>query len=122
MLQTSVEASRHVTLTLPERAMTALKQGCDGSLDVGVGMLPAGLPLVHSHAHLLAQHGRPILGQPLTQLRQPPHEADHRCSYREGVHAEVYIAGLTAGVDGQSEVALPAGRLENLHRKQLSPC
>ncbi len=96
--------------------MTALKQGCNGSLDVGVGMLPAGLPLVHSHAHLLPQNGWPILGQPLTQLRQPPHEADHCCAYCEGMHAEVYTAGLTAGVDCQTEVTLPAGRLENLHR------
>lgn len=106
-----------MSLTSPERAMTALKQGCDGSLDIGVGMLPAGLPLVHSHAHLLPQNGWPILGQPLTQLRQPPHEADHCCTYCEGVHAEVYTAGLAAGVDCQTEVTLAAGCLENLHRK-----
>ena len=36
------------------------------------------------------------------------------------MHAEVYTAGLTTGVDSQTEVALPAGRLEHLHRKQLS--
>jgi len=110
----------HVTLPVPERAMTALKQGCNGSLDVGVGMLPAGFPLVHSHAHLLPQNGWPILGQPLTQLGQPPNETDHCCTYCEGMHAEVYTAGLATGVDCQTEVTLPAGRLENLHRKQPS--
>jgi len=96
--------------------MTALKQGCNGSLDVGVGMLPAGLPLVYRHADLLPQNGWAILGQPLTQLRQPPHEADHCCSYCERMHAKVYTAGLTTSVDCQTEVTLPAGCLENLHR------
>ena len=34
--------------------MTALQQGTDSSLDVGVGMLPARLALVHRHANLHA--------------------------------------------------------------------
>ena len=51
--------------------MAALQQRGDGSLDVGVSMLPAGLALVHSHADLLAQHGRAFFGQALAQLSQP---------------------------------------------------
>ena len=36
----------------PERGVAALEKGGNGSLDVGVGMLPAGLPLVYCHTHL----------------------------------------------------------------------
>lgn len=52
----------------PEGAVAALQQGGDGRLNVRVGVLPAGLALVHSHAHLLPEHGRAVLGQPLPQL------------------------------------------------------
>lgn len=52
----------------PEGAVAALQQGGNSRLDVRVGVLPAGLALVHSHAHLLPEHGRAVLGQPLPQL------------------------------------------------------
>ena len=38
--------------------MAALEKGGNGGLDVGVGPLPAGLPLVHRHAHL---HRQPVV-------------------------------------------------------------
>lgn len=109
-------------LDSPEGAVAALEQGGDGSLDVGVGVLPAGLALVHSHAHLLPQDGWPVLGQPLTQLGQPAHEADHGCSHCEGVHAKVDAAGLPTGVDRQAEVALPARCLEDLQHGNSKSC
>ena len=94
--------------------MAALQQRCDGSLDVGVGMLPGGLPLVHSHADLLPQHGRAIFGQALAQLGQPAHEADDCSPHSEGMHAKVQAAGLATAVHCQAEVALPACCLEHL--------
>ena len=105
-------------LSPPERAVAALQKRSDGCLDVRVGMLPARLALVDCHAHLLPQHGRAIHRQSLTQLREPPHEADHSSPHCESVHAKVQCARLAAGVDCQAEVALPAGCLEDLQQQQ----
>lgn len=69
-------------------------------------------------AHLLPQHGRAVLGQPLSELGQPSHEADDRSTHCEGMHAKFHRARFAAGVDCQPKVALPAGCLENLQRAQ----
>ena len=82
------------------------------------------LSFVYSHvclAHLLPQHGRAILGQPLPQLRQPSHEADDCSTHCESMHAKVHGARLAAGVDCQAEVALPTGCLEHLQHAQEAP-
>lgn len=105
-------------LSPPERAVAALQKRSDSSLDVRVGMLPARFALVDCHAHLLPQHGRAVLGQPLSQLREPPHEADHRRPHCEGMHAKIHRARLAASVDCQAEVALPTGCLEDLQQRQ----